>query len=192
MRICVTAVSDSLEAQVDPRFGRCPYFVIVDSETMKFEVIQNVSQGAPSGAGIQAAQIVGNKGVEVVLTGNVGPNASQALSSLGIKVITGVSGTVKEAVEQLKSGQLKGTSAPTATMGFGAGGGFGMGRGMGRGGGRGKGLRRWQPPMNIPSMPAMQPPEMPRNQEIQLLETQMETVQQQLAQIKKRLKELKK
>ena len=204
MKIAVSATSGNLDAQIDPRFGRCPYFVIVDPETMKFESVQNVSQSAPSGAGIQAAQIVANKGAEVVLTGNVGPNAFQALSSFGIKVITGVLGTVKEAVEKFKSGQLKGTSAPTTPMGFGAGGGSGMGmgrgmgRGGGRGGGRGMGFKRWQTPQygpqaptNIPVTPAMQP-QMTKEQEIQMLENQMKTMQQQLTQIKNRLKELKK
>lgn len=200
MKIAVSATSGNLDAQIDPRFGRCLYFVIVDPETMKFETVQNASQSAPSGAGIQAAQIVANTGAEVVLTGNVGPNAFQALSSLGIKIITGVLGTVREAVEKFKSGQLTGTSAPTTPMGFGAGGGsgMGMGRGMRRGGGRGMGFRRWQAPqygsqapINIPVTPAMQP-QMTKEQEIQMLENQMKTMQQQLTQIKKRLKELKK
>ena len=204
MKIAVSATSGNLDAQIDPRFGRCPYFVIIDPETMKFEPIQNASQSAPSGAGIQAAQIVANTGAEVVLTGNVGPNAFQALSSLGIKIITGVLGTVKEAVEKFKSGQSTGTSAPTTPMGFGAGGGSGMGigrgmgRGGGRGGGRGMGFRRWQTPqygsqapINIPVTQSMQP-QMTKEQEIQMLEDQMKTMQQQLTQIKKRLKELKK
>ena len=208
MKIAVSATSGNLDAQIDPRFGRCPYFVIVDPETMKFETVQNASQSAPSGAGIQAAQIVANKGAEVVLTGNVGPNAFQALSSFGIKIITGALGTVREAVEKFKSGQLTGTSAPTTPMGFGAGGGsgMGMGRGMGRGGGggggrgggRGMGFRRWQTPqygpqtpINIPVTSAMQP-QMTKEQEILMLEDQMKTMQQQLTQIKKRLKELKK
>jgi len=201
LKIAVSATSGNLDAQIDPRFGRCPYFVIVDPETMKFETVQNVSQSAPSGAGIQAAQIVANTGAEVVLTGNVGPNAFQALSSFGIKIITGVLGTVREAVEKFKSGQLKGTSAPTTPMGFGAGGGSGMGGGMGRGGGRGggrgMGFKRWQTPqygpqapINIPVTPVVQP-QMTKEQEIQMLENQMKTMQQQLAQIKKRLKELK-
>jgi len=72
MRICVSAIADSPDAQVDPRFGRCPYFVIVDSETMEFEAIPNIASSQMGGAGIQAAQMVASKGVNVVLTGNVG------------------------------------------------------------------------------------------------------------------------
>ncbi|MDH4292255.1 MAG: NifB/NifX family molybdenum-iron cluster-binding protein, partial [Dehalococcoidia bacterium] len=106
MKVCVSAVASSLDAQVDPRFGRCPYLVIVDSETMQFEAIPNVASGAMGGAGIQAAQTIASKGAKVLVTGNVGPNAFQALSAAGIKIVTGASGTVKEAVEKYKRAEL--------------------------------------------------------------------------------------
>ena len=128
MKICVTATADSLEAQIDPRFGRCAYLIIVDSETMQFEAVPNSAAGATGGAGIQAAQTIANKGVELLITGNVGPNAFGALSAAGIEIFTGASGTVKEAVEKFKRGEFNKTGAPTV------GGHFGMG---GRGGGRG-------------------------------------------------------
>jgi predicted Fe-Mo cluster-binding NifX family protein len=130
MKICVTATSNSLDAPVDPRFGRCPYFVIVDSKTMQFEAIPNIASSATGGAGIQAAQTIANKGAGVLITGNVGPNAFQALSAAGIKIVTGASGTVREVVEKYKKGELRETGAPTV------GGHFGMGRGRGRGRGQ--------------------------------------------------------
>jgi predicted Fe-Mo cluster-binding NifX family protein len=126
MKICVSAFSGSLDAEVDSRFGRCASFVIVDSETMEFNAVSNESSSAAHGAGIQAAQAVANMGVEVVLTGNVGPNAFSVLSAAGIKIVTGVSGSVREAVEKYKKGQLKEVGNPTV------GGHFGMGRGRGR------------------------------------------------------------
>jgi predicted Fe-Mo cluster-binding NifX family protein len=128
MKICVTATADSLDAQIDPRFGRCAYLIIVDSETMQFEAIPNMAAGASGGAGIQAAQTIANKGAKLLITGNVGPNAFGALSAAGIEIVTGASGTVKEAVEKFKRGEFNKTGAPTV------GGHFGMG---GRGGGRG-------------------------------------------------------
>ncbi len=113
MKICVTAFAGSLDAQVDPRFGRCSYFVIVDSETMKFETVPNVGLGAMRWAGIQAAQMVASKEVKVLVTGNVGPKAFQALSAAGIKIVASASGNVREVVEKYKRGELKETGAPT-------------------------------------------------------------------------------
>lgn len=198
MKVAVSATNGSLDAQIDPRFGRCPCFVIVDTETMSFEALPNISQSAPSGAGIQAAQTVASRGAQAVLTGNVGPNAFQALSAAGINVITGVFGTVREAVERFKSGQLQRTTAPSAPMGFGMGGGYGMGMGRGRGGGRGMGRGRGmgmgsfvpQAPMGVPTTPVTPTPQMSREQEIVKLKNQMKSLQQQLDQIRKRLKEL--
>jgi len=195
MRVCVSATSGSLDSQVDPRFGRCQYFVIVDSETMQFEAIPNSSAGAMSGAGIQAAQTIANKGVKVLITGNIGPNAYQVLSSAGIEILTGASGTVREAVESFKNGKLRdAATGPTAAahsgvspgmgggMGMGQGMGSGRGMGMGRGMGRGMGLAA-QPP-------APQAPPASKEQEIQMLNDQMKGLQQQLEQIKKRMQEL--
>jgi len=135
MRICVSSAANSLDASVDPRFGRCPYFIIVDSDTMQFEAVPNVASGAMGGAGIQAAQTIASKGVKVLITGNVGPNAFQALSAAGIKIVTGAYGTVREVVEKYKRGELKETGSPTV------GGHFGMGAGRGRGWRQ----RRWEP-----------------------------------------------
>ena len=82
----VSASGGSLDAAIDPRLGRCPYFMFVDTETMRSEAVTNTSQYASSGAGILAAQTITSKGASVVLTGNVGPNANQALSGAGIRV----------------------------------------------------------------------------------------------------------
>jgi predicted Fe-Mo cluster-binding NifX family protein len=127
MKICVSAESNSLDAPIDPRFGRCPYLVIVDSETMQFEAVPNIASNATGGAGIQAAQTIASKGAKVLITGNVGPNAFQALSAAGIKIVTGAFGTVRGVIEKYKRGELTETGAPTV------GGHFGMGRGRGRG-----------------------------------------------------------
>jgi predicted Fe-Mo cluster-binding NifX family protein len=126
MKICVSAASGSLDANIDSRFGRCAYFVIVDSDTMEFEALLNDSLNAVHGAGIQAAQTVVNKGVDVIITGNVGPNAFNVLSATGIKVVTGASGTIRDAVSEYKSGKLQEVNNPTV------GGHFGMGRGRNR------------------------------------------------------------
>ena len=140
MRIAISATGLDLDAEVDPRFGRCQYFIIVDPETMQFEAIENSSAMASGGAGISAAQMITGKGVEAVLTGNCGPNAYQVLSAAGIKVITGVAGKVEDAIEGYKSGKYQPSSQPNVAPNFGAGLGRGGGRGMGRRMGRRGGI----------------------------------------------------
>jgi predicted Fe-Mo cluster-binding NifX family protein len=98
---------------VDPRFGRCQYFIIVDPETLQYEAIRNPNIDAMGGAGIQSGQIMVNKHVRAVVTGNVGPNAFQTLNTAGIVVVTGASGIVKETIEKYKKGELKPTDEPT-------------------------------------------------------------------------------
>jgi predicted Fe-Mo cluster-binding NifX family protein len=130
MKVCVSATANNLEAQVDPRFGRCLYLIVVDPSTMQFEAIPNMAAGATGGAGIQAAQTIAGKGVNVLITGNVGPNAFGALSAAGIEIMTGASGTVKEVIEQFKEGKLGKTASPTVNGHFGMGGGQGGRHGM--------------------------------------------------------------
>jgi len=113
VKICVTAQGDNLDAPVDPRFGRCQYFVIVDSETLQYEAIKNPNIDASGGAGIQSGQVMADRQVKAVVTGNVGPNAFQTLNAAGISVITGASGSVRQAIEKYKKGELKQTQGPT-------------------------------------------------------------------------------
>ena len=125
MKIAVSAMQASLDADIDPRFGRCRYFLIIDPETMQFEAVENVSGMASGGAGIATAQMVAGRGVEAVLTGNCGPNAFQVLSTAGVKVVAGVSGKVQDAVDSYKAGKLKAICQPNVA------GHFGMGHGEG-------------------------------------------------------------
>jgi len=119
MKICVTAQGNNLDSQVDQRFGRCQYFIIVEIDTLKFEAIQNPNIEATGGAGIQSAQLVVGKQASVVLTGNVGPNAFQTLQAADVEVVTGVSGSVKQAIEKYKKGELKPTQGPSVGSKFG-------------------------------------------------------------------------
>lgn len=119
MKLAVSSKGKDFDSEVDPRFGRCPYFLVVDTETMNFEALSNESAMASGGAGIQAAQDVAKAGVDVVLTGNIGPNAFQTLKAAEIKVITGVIGTVRETVEKYKSTGLEETKISTVDSHFG-------------------------------------------------------------------------
>jgi predicted Fe-Mo cluster-binding NifX family protein len=122
MKIAVSAMAPNLEAQVDPRFGRCQYFVVVDAETMQFEAIENSGAMASGGAGISTAQTIAGRGIQAVLTGNCGPNAFEVLSAAGIEVVTGVTGTVQDAVRAYKAGEYQASSQPNAATNSGAGG----------------------------------------------------------------------
>jgi len=170
MKIAVTSTGPTLDDNVEARFGRCAYFLIIDTDTMQLEAIENPNIAVGGGAGIQSAQLMSEKGVTTVLTGNCGPNAFNVFGQAGIQVIVGVSGVVRNAIEQFKTGAFSSASgpnvashfgvnaaapSPTATnqpttspmgqgtgsgMGLGMGGGRGMGKGMGRGGGMGRGM----------------------------------------------------
>ena len=130
MKIAFTSKSNNLESEIDPRFGRCSYFLIVDTDTMSFVCLSNESAMASGGAGIQAAQNVAKTGAEVVVTGNMGPNAFQTLSAAGIRVFTGANGTVKEAIEKYKKGELKKTESANVVSHSGM---KATGKGFGRG-----------------------------------------------------------
>lgn len=119
MKIAVTSNGKTLESEVDPRFGRASCFIIVDSETMDFNVIENENVAAAGGAGISSAKVVIDAGAEAVLTGNCGPNAERTLSAAGVKIYTGATGTVAEAVELFKNGKLTETTGPNVQSRFG-------------------------------------------------------------------------
>ena len=107
MKIAVTSQGPDLTSQVDPRFGRAKSFIVLDTDTDEFSAHDNTqNMNAAQGAGIQAGRTVVDFGVEAVITGNVGPKAFATLRAANIKVYPGASGTVKEAVEKFKAGQL--------------------------------------------------------------------------------------
>ena len=113
MKIAVTAQGQDSGSQVDPRFGRAMYFIVIDSDSGQCTAHSNeLNVNAAQGAGIQAARAVAQLGVAAVLTGNVGPKAFAALQAAGIQVYLGASGTVAEAVAQWKAGSLQPAGKP--------------------------------------------------------------------------------
>ncbi len=107
MKIAVTSKRTDLDSEVDPRFGRAAYIIVVDTETLEFEVLDNTENvNAFKGAGIQAAAMISDKGVEVLLTGFCGPNAFKTLTAGKIKVVNDISGTVREAVAVFNLGNM--------------------------------------------------------------------------------------
>ncbi|MGB8993509.1 MAG: NifB/NifX family molybdenum-iron cluster-binding protein [Desulfobaccales bacterium] len=116
MKIVISANGPNLEAQVDPRFGRSAYFLLVNPESMEYEVLTNGQNlQAAQGAGIEAAAQVARHQPAAVLTGNCGPKAFQTLQAAGIPVIVGVEGPVRAAVQNYRAGKLKPTTEPNVT-----------------------------------------------------------------------------
>ena len=121
MKIALSANRPNIEGEIDPRFGRCRYFIFVETDTMQHEVEENPNLKAASGAGISTSQFIANKGAEALITGNIGPNAYDVLSTAGIEIYTGVSGKIREVLEIYKCGALKSSAGPTGGMGMGRG-----------------------------------------------------------------------
>ena len=127
MKIAISSMGKDLDSQIDPRFGRCQYFILVDPETLAFEAVGNEGLMASGGAGVQAAQLIAQRGATVLITGNIGPNAESALSASGIKIYLASGGTVKDVIQGYKTGSLRETSGATVPPHSGMGGGRGMG-----------------------------------------------------------------
>jgi predicted Fe-Mo cluster-binding NifX family protein len=121
MKIAVTATGKSLDSKVDQRFGRAAFFIVANTDTMDFEVIENENIAAAGGAGINSAKTVIDAGAEAVLTGNCGPNAGRTLSAAGVKLFTGITGTVGPVIELFKKGELTEASGPSVREHFGMG-----------------------------------------------------------------------
>jgi predicted Fe-Mo cluster-binding NifX family protein len=184
MKIAISAGGTDLSAEMDPRFGRCRCFIIADPETGEFEAVDNSGAASSGAAGIAAAQLVAGKGVNLVLTGNCGPNAYNTLSAAGINVITGLSGKIADIIENYRTGSLKAAAAANVPGHFGmntaAGWGFktapGAGSGRGRGGGHGMcggGISRYA-----------------QSPDLETLKAQSKMVAQQLAEIQEKISAL--
>jgi predicted Fe-Mo cluster-binding NifX family protein/ferredoxin len=211
MKIAATAKGKTLDDQVDPRFGLCPFFVIIDTDTMNANAIENPNVALGGGADIQSAHLMAEHDVNAVLTGNCGPNAYQTLGMAGIEVIAGASGRIRDVVEQFKSGALSSAQQPNVAGHFGTGmsggstsenpgGGTGMGRGIGMRRGRGmggvKGMGLGRPTSNgmgmvsggaargaYPSVPT-------GDNEIDILKAELQNLEAQLQAIRARLAQI--
>ncbi len=116
MKLIITSQGTDPADQVDPRFGRAKYFILFDTDSEKFKVLDNTDQvEAAQGAGVQAAQNVVNSGAEILLTGHCGPKAFKVLSTAGVKIYSGVEGTVREAAQAWGRDELKLLGDPDGT-----------------------------------------------------------------------------
>jgi len=190
MKVAVSADGDNLDAMVDPRFGRCGYFIIVETEDLRFQAVKNENASLSSSAGIQASSFVASQGVKAILTGNCGPKAMEVLIAGGIEIFTGQSGTVRDTVKRFQKGDLPAAAAgeggslesargTARKMGMGQCGGRGMGGGSGMAGG----------PAGFPEA-TLPPAELSKKEALAQLKTQAAELQQQMEQIKSRIEQM--
>jgi len=121
MKIAITSTGNTLDSEVDPRFGRAAFFLIVDTDTGEFTAVENDAANVGGGAGISAGKVVADAGAKAVLTGNCGPNAERTLSAAGIQLYTAVTGTAAQALELFRAGKLSQASGPNVSSHFGTG-----------------------------------------------------------------------
>ena len=112
MKIAITSSGPDIKSEVDPRFGRCQYFIVYDTENNQFETVENNNVRGMGGVGIQSAQTMADKDVKIVITGNCGPNAFRTMNAAGIQLITGANGTVESVIEEFKKGNLQPNDEP--------------------------------------------------------------------------------
>jgi len=190
MIVAITAQGPSMDAPIEARFGRAPYYVFVDTETMNFDAIQNPNMAAGGGAGIQSAQLMADRNVKYILTGNCGPNAFRVFGAAGVQVIVGVSGRVGDAVSRFKAGEFNVASQPNVESHFGMGGGTGMGRGMGGGMGMGRGMGMNRGAAIIDTADATpSKPETHSNDETAMLKEKARILEEQLKELQKKIDE---
>lgn len=177
MKIAVSSEGSSLDAATSPVFGRCPTYLLVDTETLAFETVPNPAMNQGGGAGIQAAQFIVKQGAKAVLTGNLGPNAFEVLRAAGVQGYLIPEGIVRQAVEAYKAGRLQPMSGASVAAHA------GMGRGMGAGGRR----MASEPPLT-----AADHADPARETELAELRQTLQGLRQQLAETMDRLEQLEK
>ena len=109
MKIAISSTGKTLESEVDSKFGRCKYFLIIEIENKKikdFKVVENTAKAQSGGAGISAGEIIANQKVDSIITVNLGPRAFSIFDQFKIKVYHG-EGKIKEVVEDFANGKLK-------------------------------------------------------------------------------------
>ncbi|MFX1513896.1 MAG: NifB/NifX family molybdenum-iron cluster-binding protein [Promethearchaeota archaeon] len=121
MKVLVTSSSQSLNGPIDPRFGRCPFFLVFELPSHTPHVIPNQSEKVMHRIGITVAQKICLQGIKTVITGNIGPNAFQVLSSAGIQVFTTSPTSVKKALEKFERNELILLDAPSGPSHMGVG-----------------------------------------------------------------------
>jgi predicted Fe-Mo cluster-binding NifX family protein len=113
MKIAITSSGKENTSPLNPRFGRCEYFIIIDTDTKEWKAVDNPAIGARGGAGTQAAQFIANQGAKAVISGRFGPNAFTTLEAAGLQAFVSVQETVDAALDKFLAGELEQITAAT-------------------------------------------------------------------------------
>jgi predicted Fe-Mo cluster-binding NifX family protein len=113
MKICISSQGEYRSSNVDPRFGRCAYFAFYDTDSGEYSFEANRFAAGVGGVGVQTSQYMAEKGVQKILTGQVGPNAFKTLNAAGVEVYPDAAGTVEQAVQAFLKGEFEKTGGPT-------------------------------------------------------------------------------
>ncbi|MFP4466831.1 MAG: NifB/NifX family molybdenum-iron cluster-binding protein [Candidatus Goldiibacteriota bacterium] len=115
MKICLSSKGKNLTDESDPRFGRCAWIIIYDTESGEYEAIENPAAAAAGGAGVHTAQLVVSKGARAAVSGSFGPNAHAALEAAGVKMYADAQGSVEEVIKRFKEGKSPEVQGPGAS-----------------------------------------------------------------------------
>jgi len=190
MKIAISSTGPTIDDAIDPRFGRCAYFVVVETNDLSFEAFDNESISLGGGAGIQSAQFVASKGVGAVITGNCGPKALQTLLAAKIEIFAGQSGTVREAIEKYGKGDIRSTDTPNVTDHYGMGSGADLNRWMKRGCGGGMGMGRGRSSSTWKAPGRSGPTLLSREEKLSRLKDQANELRQQIEDLESSMKVL--
>lgn len=121
MKIAITSSGNKNTSSLNPRFGRCEFFIIIDTDTKEWQAFENPAVGAHGGSGAQAAQFVANQGIKAIISGRYGPNAYTALEAAGLQAFVSTQKTVDVALDKFLAGELEQVTAATGPQMHGGG-----------------------------------------------------------------------
>ena len=106
MKIAIPSEEKSLESKVCQSFGRTNYFIVVDDQTLEYEILDNKAISSQGGAGIKAAQQIVDSGAKVVITMHCGQNAADVLKAADVIIYRAIDGSIRELIDKYKKGEL--------------------------------------------------------------------------------------
>jgi predicted Fe-Mo cluster-binding NifX family protein len=112
MKIAISSTGADLDDLVDPRFSKCRYYIFVDTDTRQTKVVENPTAFVCVFRDTTTGNLVAGEKTDVVLTGHIGSKSAKILLAAGVRIYTGVSGKISDALEAFQSGRLEELMVP--------------------------------------------------------------------------------